>query len=54
MLFLRGRRGGLLFGIKTAFKFLLFVVLVSLVAFSYNVDRSGLSGALYTPAASST
>ena len=43
VLFLRGLARRLYFGIKTAFKFLLFVpVLVFMVAFSYNVDRSGL------------
>ena len=48
VLFLRGLARRLYFGIKTAFKFLLFVpVLVFMVAFSYNVDRSGLfQGAL--------
>ena len=48
MLFLCGLARRLYFGIKTAFKFLLFVpVLVFMVAFSYNVDRSGLfQGAL--------
>ena len=43
VLFLRGLARRLYFGIKTAFKFLLFVpVLVFMVAFSYNVDRSGV------------
>ena len=48
VLFLRGLARRLYFGIKTAFRFLLFVpVLVFMVAFSYNVDRSGLfQGAL--------
>ena len=48
VLFLCGLARRLYFGIKTAFKFLLFVpVLVFMVAFSYNVDRSGLfQGAL--------
>ena len=48
VLFLRGLARRLYFGIKTPFKLLLFVpVLVFMVAFSYNVDRSGLfQGAL--------
>lgn len=55
VLFLRGLARRLYFGIKTAFKFLLFVpVLVFMVAFSYNVDRSGCSRARWHPAASLT
>lgn len=55
VLFLRGLARRLYFGIKTAFKFLLFVpVLVFMVAFSYNVDRAACSRARWHPAASST
>lgn len=48
VLFLHGLVRRLYFGLKTGFKFLLLVpVLVFMVAFSYNVDRSGLfQGAL--------
>ena len=48
VLLLRGLARRIYFGVKTAFKFLLLVpILVFMVAFSYNVDRSGLfQGAL--------
>ena len=51
VLLLRGLARRIYFGVKTAFKFLLLVpILVFMVAFSYNVDRSGLfQGALVPP-----
>ena len=53
MLLLRGLARRIYFGVKTAFKFLLLVpILVFMVAFSYNVDRSGLFQGALAPAVS--
>ena len=52
-LVLQGLVRRIYFGLKTGFKFLLLVpVLVFMVAFSYNVDRSGLFQGALAPAAS--